>query len=141
MSILICSSNRSIHSTYHTSLPCTLYRLLSPSTPPSMSTEATTAILCINSFTNLVYEALHDSLIFIIMDKGEQPLFPLSLVVIRYTVGSPLLTLVLLSSHYTSLPSQQSTTLIMSSSSTQQPKTRKVKVSPPPSTIFKFDGD
>jgi hypothetical protein len=29
----------------------------------------------------------------------------------------------------------------MSSSSTQQPKTKKVKVSPPPSTIFKFKGD
>jgi hypothetical protein len=72
----------------------------------SMSTEATTAILCINSFTNLVYEALHDSLIIIIMDKGEQP-SSLSLVVTRYTVGSPLLTLVLLSSSYTHLFSQQ----------------------------------
>ncbi len=72
----------------------------------SMSTEATTAILCINSFTNLVYEALHDSLIIIIMDKGEQP-SSLSLVVTRYTVGSPLLTLVLLSLHFARLHSQQ----------------------------------
>jgi hypothetical protein len=65
--------NRSRHSTSHTSLPCILYRLLSPSTPHSMSTEATTAILCINSFTNLVYKALHDSLI-IIKTKGINPL-------------------------------------------------------------------
>jgi hypothetical protein len=85
-----------------------LIELLSPSASAShsMSTDATTAILCISSLTNLVYEALHNSLIIIIMDKGEQP-SSLSLVVTSNTVGSPYLPVVFLPPSYSHLFSQQ----------------------------------